>query len=158
MARFNEFIDRKTRESKKQLKLLKKVLENQDFQVKDHLDEEDPYIFVKNPNKSSFDGIRIYKKLDVISFRIQKEETTHPYGKAYSLDIEEMYEDRLVDGEDVKKAGKAVMKMVAEELKDFFEKSAEAEKEIRTSAFDDPYSQVMVKTTGTDYSNLVHRK
>lgn len=158
MTRFNEFIDRKTREAQRQLKLLKQVLERNELQVKDFLDEDEPYLFVRNPNKASFDGIRIYKKLDVISFRIQKEEATHPYGKAYLLDVEEMYADRIADGEGEKKAATEVMRMVAEEIKEFFAKSAEAEKDIRTAQFDDPYSKVTIKSTGTDYSNLVHSK
>jgi len=160
MKTFNEFIDRKSREIRKQLGLLKKVVEQQGFSVKDHLDDDEPYLYVKNPNKTSFDGIRVYKALGNIGFRVQKEEATHPYGKAYSLDVEEMYDDLLEDDKKDEKAAESVMKMIGEELKRFFDRSSEAEKEIRSSEFDqdgDPLDKVVIKSTGTDYSNTISK-
>jgi hypothetical protein len=142
------------------LGLLKHVIEQQGFAVKDHLDDEEPYIYVKNPNKSSFDGIRVYKVLANIGFRVQKEESTHPYGKSYALDVEEMYEDLLEDDKKDSKAAENVMKMIGEELKRFFDRSAEAEKEIRSSEFDqdgDPLDKVVIKSSGTDYSNNISK-
>ena len=161
MITFNEFVDSKTRESKKQLSLLKKVIEQTGLSVKDHLDDEEPYLYVKNPSKASFDGIRLYKVLDSIGFRIQKEESTHPYGKSYALDVEEMYEDRLEDKEKDEKAAKNVMRAIGEELQRFFKKSSEAEKEIQSGEFEqdgDPLDRLVIKSTGTDYSNHIQNK
>ena len=161
MKSFTEFIDRKTRESKRQLGLLKKVVEQQGFTVKDHLDDDEPYVFIKNPNKSSFAGVRLYRVLDTLSFRIQKEETTEPYGRSYAIDVEEIYEDRLADKVKDEKAAKDVMKVIGEELKRFFMKSSEAEREIRNGEFDqdgDPLDKVVIKSTGTDYSNAIGSK
>jgi hypothetical protein len=77
---FGDFVDKKKRESIRQLALIGKVLEQGGFKVEtflggDHLD--DPYVFVNNPDDdSSFDGIRVYKLGSQIAFRIQKEAKT----------------------------------------------------------------------------------
>lgn len=159
---FNEFIDRKSRESKRQLNLIKKVLESEGMPVKDFLNDDEPFIFVGSPgDRVSFGGVRVYKVLDALGFRVQKEDKTHPYGKAYTLAIEQMYDDCLADKMEEKKAAKEVAKAVVKELREFFRKSAEAEKELRQGEFDtqgDPLGKVMVKTTGTDYSNTLHNK
>lgn len=162
MKTFLEFVDKQEREAKKQLSLVKKLLENQKMNVGDHLDDEDPYIFVKNPANVnlSFDGIRIYKIGDTIAYRVQRQESTHPYGKSYLLDIEEMFND-LMSEEDMtkEKAGKEVIKSVAEEIQNFFRKSVEAEAELKQGAFDqggDPLGRGLISTTGSGYSNLVH--
>src|ERR1017187_6959111 len=107
MRSFNEFVDKKTREAKKQLGIIEKVLHKNGLKVKSHLnDGTDPYVFIEDPTKQlSFGGVRIYKIGDSISFRVQKEEKTHPYGKAYQLDIEGMYKDLTSD--DVTEIGRA---------------------------------------------------
>lgn len=142
--------------------MLKKILEQEGLSIKDYLGEEEPYLYMESPgNKVSFGGIRIYKVLGSLGFRVQKEENTHPYGKAYSLPVEEMYEDYLEDKAEPKKAAEEVASGVVQELRKFFEKSADAEKELKQGDFDrqgDPLGKVMVKTTGTDYSNTVHNK
>lgn len=160
MKTFNEFVDKKDREAKKQLSILKALLEKHNFGVKDNLDEEDPYIFVQNPDKNlSFEGIRIYKIGDDLAFRVQKSEKTHPYGAAYPLQVEDMFHDLLADDIDEEKAGKEVMQAIVEELRRFFKKSAQAEKELRSGEFGkDPLNKVVVKSTGTDYSNQIYNK
>ena len=89
------FGNKKVRKGKKQLAVVKKVLEEQGMSVQDHLGDDDPYLFVKNPTnkKTSFAGVRIYKIGENIAYRIQKEEKTHPYGKSYQLDLEDMFND-----------------------------------------------------------------
>lgn len=162
MKTFREFIDRKTRESKRQLTMIKKILEQDGVEIKDYLNEEEPYLYMKSPgNKVSFGGVRIYKVLGSLGYRVQKEENTHPYGKAYALPVEEMYDDYLEDDAKPKEAAEEVASGVIEELKTFFQKSAEAEKELNQGEFDrqgDALGKVMIKTTGTDYSNTVHSK
>jgi len=159
MSTFREFVDKKTREAKKQLFTLDKVLKKEGVNTANHLEDDDPYLFVRSPGKLSFDGIRIYKIGDNIAYRVQKEEETHPYGKAYSLDVEGMYEDYISDDDyDESKAGKEVMKSIVSEIRNFFNKSAEAENELRDGEFDkagDPLGRVMMKSTGTDYSSKV---
>jgi len=85
---FSEFVDKKSREGKKQLDILQKVLAHNGLKVQDFLGEEEPYIFVKSPtDELSFEGVRIYKIGSNIAFRVQKESATHPYGRAYPLDV-----------------------------------------------------------------------
>ena len=161
MSSFGEFVDKKTRNAKKRLSLVEKILQRGGLQTKSHMEEgDDPFIFVNVPNKRvSFAGVRVYQIGETIAYRVQKEEKTHPYGKAYRLDIEEMYDD-LVSDEDIseKKAAYMVIEALPKEIKMFFEKSALAEREMRDNQFDqmgDPLSRVMVGSQGTDYSNQI---
>lgn len=164
---FGEFVDKKKRESVKQLGILKKILEQGGMRVDDFIDtnsDDDPYIYCVSPTRNgSFDGIRIYKIGEQLAFRVQKENKTHPYGSAYPLPIEEMFSDFLSDeGTDQKNAGKKVMEAVVKEIKRFFEKSLEAESEERERNIEsdkDSQGNVSVRSTsGTDYSAQVYSK
>ena len=163
---FGEFVDKKKREGLRQLKLVKQLLEASGLKVENFLDtddKDDPYIFCFMPTKNgSFDGIRIYRIGEEIAFRIQKENKTHPYGSAYPLPIEEMFHDFLSDEDaDQKKAGEKVIKSVVKEIRRFFDKSVEAEREERERDIEqekDTEGNVLVRTTGTDYSSLVYNK
>ncbi len=161
MKSFLEFVDKRTRESKKQLDILKRVLEKGGMSVVDFSEEEDPHLFLKGSKNLSFEGVRIYKIGGEIVFRVQKEENTHPYGKAYSLQVEEMYDDILSDEMDEEKAGKEVIKSISEEMRKFFNRSDKAEKEIRSIEFgnnNDSMGSVLASSTGTDYANQVLSK
>lgn len=155
---FLEFVDRKQREAKKHLKLIERLLRKGGMQVYPHLeDEEQPYIFVKSPNhKLSFDGLRVYEIGEMIAYRIQKEEKTHPYGKSYLLDIEDMFNDFMSENMEEDEAGEKVIESVVEELKKFFTKSSKAEQEMRDSGQDG--AGLIIKTGGTDYSSTVLNK
>jgi uncharacterized membrane-anchored protein YjiN (DUF445 family) len=160
MGSFGQFVDKKTRAARKNLGVVERVLKTGGFDIKNHLEEEEPYLFLPSPTKrTSFGGIRIYKIGESIAYRVQKEEKTHPYGKAYRLDIKEMYDDLLSDDEMTeKKAAKEVIESVLKEFNKFFEKSCEADREMRDQDFDqqgDPLGRVMVRSTGTDYSNTL---
>jgi len=163
---FGEFVDKKKRECIRQLLLVKQLLEQNGMKVENFLDtdsRDDPYVFCFMPTKNgSFDGIRIYKIADQIAFRIQKENKTHPYGSAYPLPIEEMFHDFLTDKDsDQRKAGEKVIKSVVKELRRFFDKSIEAEREERERNIEqekDSEGNVLVRSTGTDYSSLVYNK
>jgi len=151
---FSEFLDKKQRDSLKQLGIIKKMLEVKHFNVEEFTEGEDePYIYCPNPSKNtSFGGIRIYKIGDGFAFRIQKESKTHPYGSAYPLNIEQMFRDLISDdgiNEDV--AGGAVIEFLAKEINNFFTKSKEAEQNAKS----DDAGTVVIKSTGTDYSSLV---
>ncbi len=157
MQTFVEFVDKKKRESKKQLKIVKKLLESNHLKVADHTNDEEPYIFLFSPEKDlTFDGIRIYKIGSEMAFRIQKDENTHPFGQAYPLNLEEMFNDLMSDHRNPEKAGKEVIESVIFEVKKFFSKSAEAEKDLR-SEFDSPDGKVAVRSGMLDYSNMVGR-
>lgn len=151
---FKGFLDSKDREAKKQLKIVKKLLESKKMKVKDFLEEDDPYVFLYAPSKDvSFDGIRIYKIGNQLAFRVQKEAQTHPFGRAYPLDIEAMFNDLLSDHHKPEKAGEAVIDAVIEEIGRFFKKSAEAEKALRNSEFEK--GAIVIQSGPTDYANLV---
>lgn len=157
MKQFLEFIDRKQREANKHLKLIERLLKRSDLDVKSYLEEDDPYIFVKSPNqKLSFDGIRIYEIGDMIAYRIQKEEKTHPYGKSYRLDIEDMFSDFMSEDMKPEEAGKKVIESVVTEIKKFFARSAKAEAEMMDVGQDG--GGLILKTGGTDYSTTVLNK
>ena len=131
MKTFLEFVDKKTRQAKKELKIISEILSANGLQVKNHLNDIKPYIFVSNPNQSTFfEGIRIYKIGSSIAFRVQNMENTEPYGKSYPLNVEEMYVDLLSDVKNELKAGRKLMKALVEEVNGFFKKSEEAEKDI----------------------------
>lgn len=142
---FGEFIDKKKRDATKQLEVVEGILRSSGLKVENFLEStKDPYIFCFNPLKnSSFDGIRIYKIGDQLAFRVQKENKTHPYGRAYPLDVEEMYNDLLSDdGIKETEAGKKVIEAVSKEVRRFFELSAEAEKDGRRSDIEDKGNSV----------------
>jgi hypothetical protein len=158
MRTFLEFVDKKEREGKRHLRIIKRLLESAGMKVTAHLEGDDPFVFLWNPDKKiSFDGVRVYKIGSQTAFRVQKEERTHPFGKAYALDIEDMFNDLMSDHHDPEKAGKEVVRAVIEEVKTFFKQSAEAERDLRDKDFvkDDPWNQIVLKSTGTDYSNTV---
>ena len=170
---FKSFLDKKNRDSLKELDLVEKMLKKHGFQVENHLEDaegdEDPYVFCySNSRESSFDGIRIYKIGSHLAFRVQKENSTHPFGRAYELNIEKLYNDFLED-EDVSedKAGKKVIEAVVKEIRRFFTKSVEAERDERKSAFGDPsggsqpggeVGNIAIKSQGIDYGNLINSK
>ena len=159
IQKFHKFVDKKDREALEHLKIIKKVLEKHHMEVSDHLDGEEPYLFVKDSDRNcSFDGVRLYVIGDDVAFRIQKEADTHPFGKAYGLDVEGMYFDLISDKMDEDKAGVAVAKGIVKEIKTFFEKSAEAERDLRAAEMDgsgDPMGRVLIKGSGNDYSSMV---
>lgn len=160
MRRFVEFVDKNSRKARKHLEILRKVFEKEGFPTVSYTEDEEPYIFVKNPtNNLSFNGIRIYKIGDIIAYRTQREEATHPYGKAYSLDIEDIFNDFIADDMKEKEAGKEVIKAIIKEVNNFFSKSAEAEDKLANGYFDKSISidKSLTEKPGTvDYSVKVY--
>jgi hypothetical protein len=160
MEAFIEFVDKKNREAKKQLETIKKLLEKEGMKVKSFLEEEEPYLYLLNPGGGlSFDGVRIYKIGGTMAYRVQKEEKTHPYGKAYSLNVEDMFSDIITDDDmNERKAGEEIIKSIVQEFRIFFNKSTEADKENRADDLDrqrDTTNFAVSSSTGTDYSNMV---
>ena len=155
---FCEWIDRKQREAKRHLKIIEQLLHKAGMQAKGHLEDDEPYVFLKATNsKLSFDGIRIYEIGSMVAYRVSKEEKTEPYGKAYQLNLEEMFNDCMSDNPKEDDAAHKVIEGVVHELKRFFDKSADAERELKSSDFAGD-SSVILKTGGTDYSSLVFNR
>jgi len=157
MKQFLEFIDRRQREAIRHLKLVEKMLKNNGMEVKSFLEEEEPYIFVKATEDLSFEGIRIYEIGNTLAYRVQKESDTHPYGTAYSLNLEDMFSDFMSDNINEDQAARKVMESTAKELKKFFKKTAEAEQELGNS-LQMPGNNYILRTGGSDYSSLVLNK
>lgn len=157
METFGVFLNKKTRDAKRQLGILKEVIHRGGLSIEDFRNEEEPYIFVRNPGvKVSFDGVRIYKIGNTMAYRIQKESKTHPYGKAYSMNLDELYQDLISDKRSEEKAGHEVMQAIVHEIKRFFDKSAKAEKENRASEVQidrDPFTKVILQSGTIDYGS-----
>jgi GGDEF domain-containing protein len=155
---FREFLGGKKREAQRQLHMVMKVLEQSGFKVEDHLEQfDEPYIFCYNPNKdTSFKGIRLYKIGDQIAYRVQRESKTHPFGTAYMIDMDGIFNDLMGDGVTKKEElGRKVMEEVAKTLRNFFQESAQAEKQ-EDQWDDDAMGQVHVRNAlGGDYSSQV---
>jgi hypothetical protein len=164
MRSFRDFYENKVRLAIKQLNIVAQVVEKAGFKVDHFLDEQfdEPYCFVHNPNKNtSFQGVRMYKIGDKIAYRIQRENKTHPYGNAYTLDVELMFDDLMEEGEHKpEQVGQKVMEMVAKELRSFFEESADAEKQKDSKDSDkeqDGLGQVHIRNPqGGDYSSMTN--
>lgn len=154
---WNEWIDRRQREAKKHLKLIEKLLKKSNFEVDSYLEDENPYVFVKSPQKTklSFEGIRIYEIGEMIAYRVQREKKTEPFGKAYLLDLEEMFNDYMSENMKENDAGKKVIESVALEVKKFFKKSGEAEQELLDS---EGGGVILNAAGGSDYSSMVMNK
>lgn len=165
MRTFLEFVDKKERDVIHHLKVLKKLLEHNGHKVESFLSREnDPYIFLYADNKDlSFDGVRIYQLGETMAFRIQKEKDTHPYGTAYPLDVEGMFNDWISDNGDEKKAGTKVIESVLHEFKRFFRNSLLAERQLKTielekSTGSDGAGKILVKNNLLDYGNMIGNK
>jgi hypothetical protein len=159
MQSFREFVDNKQRQAIKHMHLLGKLLETSGFNVKDYAKSHfaEAYLYVYNPFKNtSFDGVRIYNIGDKLAYRVQREHDTHPYGTAYALDIDLIYEDYVDEGE--KEIAQKVLETVANELRAFFKESSRAEKALEKGDMDRDGALGMVyirNPLGGDYSNMV---
>lgn len=154
---FLEFVDRKQREAVKHLTLIEKLMQQSDMKVSAFLEEDDPYVFVKSPDhRLSFDGVRIYEIAGMIAYRVQREMKTQPYGKAYLLDVEDMFNDFMSEKMEEEEAGKKVVMSVISEIKKFFDKSAIAEQELTDGGQDG--AGIVLKAGGGDVTSGVMNK
>lgn len=159
MKDFGTFLDKKARDKVKQLKIVSEILSRGGFHSQPFLEGiGDPYVYVRNPDtSSSFGGIRIYKIGDTIAYRIQRRPDSNPYGKAYELNIEEMFNDLISDDYGEEKAGKKVMQGVIGEIRKFFNDSTNADRDLRNAdtSVVDATNRIIIGAGGTDYSNNV---
>lgn len=162
---FKDYMNVEDRKALRQLKIVQSLLEKGGMKVADFTEDDDqnPYLFCYNTaGNKFFDGIRIYSIGKKLAYRVQKEERTHPFGTAYPLKIEEMFNDLISEENiDQKKAGQQIIETVPKIIKNFFERSAEAEKEIIDQDIRDKSDEKgagVRSTGGTDYSQTVHTK
>lgn len=152
---FKEFIDKKKRESIRQLRTVKKVLDHGGFTTEAYFTKDDPYLFVySNNDQLTFAGVRVYKIGDTLAYRIQKDKETHPYGNAYSLNIEEMYNDLISENGNEQEAGERIISAITAEFISFFKKSGEAEEELSQDDVDS-YGKVVSNSGVFDLSTNV---
>lgn len=157
---FSEYLNTKKREAVKQLQILKQVLESGGLKVESFLEQKfsDPYIYCFNPNKdTTFKGVRIYQIGDKIAYRVQRESKTHPYGTAYIIDVDSIFNELMGSGVTKKEhLGKKVIKEVIDTLNAFFKESARVEKEADKWDDEDSIGSVHVRNPlGGDYSSMV---
>jgi hypothetical protein len=152
--RFSSFIDKKNRDARRELGIIRDILSEAKLKVDDFLKDDVPYLFLKNTDKDlDFDGVRIYKIGSSMAYRVQKESKTEPYGEAYLLDVEDIFGDLITDMSEEKAANK-VKEAVVEEFKSFFRKSVEAQDEIAGEG-GDPQSKIIVNGSAGDLSNAM---
>jgi hypothetical protein len=128
MSYFKSFLDNKKRTSRKQLRIIKRVLlQNKKFEIKDYTETENQYLYIKSPIQLSFGGVRLYKIGDTFALRVQNEPDSEPYGKAFILEIEDCFNDLVSESGDELKAGQQSMKIFVDSIINFFEESKKAE-------------------------------
>jgi hypothetical protein len=156
--KFSSFIDIKNKKITRELGILKEVL-SKNFDVKSFFESEHPYIYIKSKIQDlSFDGVRIYKIGSNWAYRVQNESDKEPYGKAYPLDIEKMFEELVPDMSE-EEAGETIAEALADEFSKFFDKSSTIQKEIGIGMFDskDITNQPVVGSNSGDFSNSIYK-
>lgn len=156
--KFSSFIDVKNKQTIKQLETLKEIL-SKEFSIDAYLENESPYIYLRAKKETPFQGVRIYKIGSNWAYRIQNESETEPYGKAYPIDIERMFEDLIPDmSED--EAGGVIADALIEEFNNFFDKSAKLDKELSSGQFsknDISNATVVVGSNSGDFTNSIYK-
>jgi len=152
--RFSSFIDKKNARAREELEIIRDILKDGGLKVQDFLKSDSPYIFLSSPQEGlNFEGVRIYKVGSNLAYRIQNENSTEPYGQAYSLDLEDIFSD-LVSDMSGEKAADKIKEAVVDEFKNFFKKSSEAQQELNSTP-GDPQSKIMVNGSAGDISNTM---
>jgi hypothetical protein len=150
--RFSSFIDKKNARAREELEIIRDILGEGGLKVDDFLKSDNPYLFLSTPQEGlNFEGVRIYKVGSNLAYRIQNESDTEPYGKAYSLNLEEVFSDLISDmtGEE---AAEKIKEAVVDEFKNFFKKSSEAQEELNSTP-NDPQNKIIVNGSAGDLSN-----
>jgi|APGre2960657373_1045057.scaffolds.fasta_scaffold00093_20 hypothetical protein len=163
MKTFLEFNNMLEQHTKEDLEMLLYIFEKDGLRVESFLDSEDiPYIFIYNPlEDTSFQGVRVYKLGDILAFKVQRYPESKSYGKAYPIEIQDMYDNFIADKKTKEEAVKELRKILCKNMRDFFKKSKVAEDKIVRSQIHDPDAldgagQIVIRNTGTDYSNTVY--
>lgn len=156
MFTFKEFTSKQHRDMLHQLKLIKRILEQNNFKTKLNK-HRDIFLYVESPLDLSFGGIRIYQIGKKLAFRVQQDFESHPYGQAYSLDVESIYNDYLSDTENELKAGKLCIKAIVNIIGTFFKDCEKSEDNEFQSTFPEK-EPIVDKPDVVDYSNKINTK
>jgi hypothetical protein len=150
--RFSSFLDKKTNEMKRQLKIIKDIVSESELKVEESLDHKEPYLFVSNSEKGLDFGVRIYKVGSEIAYRIQRRKDTQPYGEAYPLNLESGFAD-LISDMSQDDAAEKIKKAVVNDIKLFFKKSSEANNDLLSSGANDGTGRIIISSGNGDLSN-----
>lgn len=156
--KFSSFLDIKNKKTIEQLEILGKIL-SESFKIDSNIKSIDPYIFVySNKENLPFQGVRVYKIGSNWAYRIQNENETQPYGRAYPINLEQAYED-LVSDYSEEEVGEYIAKALVEEFKNFFEKSVEAQRDSNSFVITkkDISNQTIVSKNSGDFSNMIYK-
>lgn len=166
-ATFLEYVNKKQRDAIRELQVVKRILKHGGLEVASHLHakDDDPFLFVYNPETAPDFGLRVYKLGgEDIYYRPQKKEKTHPWGEAKTLDVKGMFEDITSEEQDEEKAAKEIIKAVADQIRKCFKMNAKAEKDHKKSLGDkSPLGSVAVRSSldlgdfGNTYSTNVNQ-
>jgi len=154
--KFFDYINRNALGAKRKLKIIHHILKLNKIKNKMFLNVDDPFLFVYSTDpECDFEGIRIYSIGRSIAFKIQNRIDTHPYGKAYLLDFENIFNTFMSEKDaDEEKAGGKVADTLVDEIKKFFKMSSNAQNKIEK----DDDNKLMARSGGTDYSSSVYSK
>ena len=156
--KFSSFLDIKNRETKKELSIIKEVLSS-NFKIEDFLDNDSPYIYLKAIDESPFQGVRIYKIGSNFAYRIQNEKETEPYGRAYPINLEEIFNDIIPDMSE-EEAAETVANALIQEFTNFFKKSSEIQKDFtmgKVNRSDISGSTIITSSNSGDFSNSIYK-
>ena len=156
--KFSSFLDIKNREAKKELSIIKEILSG-NFKVEDFLSKDSAYLYLRNNENAPFQGVRIYKIGSNFAYRIQNESESEPYGKAYPLNLEEIFNDIIPDMNE-EEAAETVAKALIEEFVNFFKKSSEVQKDFmigKINKSDISGSTIITSSNSGDFSNSIHK-
>ena len=163
MKTFLEFFTAMDSQAPDNLGMLTIIFRNDGLKVHEFIDDKsDPYIYIFNPlDDLSFQGVTMYKKGNILAYRAQRYEDSQPYGAAYNIDMQGLYEDLLYKEKDKKKAIEILCKTLCKKMREFFRKTKKAEDDIlksnlMTPTDSDGAGQIIIRNTGTDYSNNIY--
>lgn len=130
--------------------------------------QNDPHLWVQaHPQPEEYRGLRIYLLGNICAFRVQKLESTEPYGKSYLLDLQEMYDNILEDlgeeedNKDPNMAMNILIKQMCDKIRKFYIDSIKDEEEFLSAQLNGPERQdiggaAILPVTGIDYSSQVY--
>lgn len=163
MKTFNEYKNVLDDQTKNNLELLTRIFRKDGLKVHEFLDQKkDPYIYIFNPlDDLSFQGVAVYKKGNILAYRPQRYQDSQPYGAAYLIPIQDIYEDLVYKEKDKKEALKILCKKLCKDMRSFFRDSKKAEDDVLQSQLRSPQDvdgagQIIIRNTGTDYANTIY--
>jgi len=163
MITLQEFYNVLDDQKKTDLETLLRIFRSDGLKVHEFLDrKKDPYIYVFNPlNDLSFQGISVYKHGDILCYRPQRYQDSQPYGAAYLVKMQDIYDDLIYKEKEKSRALSVLCKKLCKDVRSFFRQSKGAEDSIMKSQMRSPSDidgtgQIVIRNTGTDYSDKIY--